>query len=111
MNYDETTTPILVDRINEELKRSVRRLDNDLWRITAKVIEYHKLATIPPSTEYMNLAPVETLRSTVEIYKDLANHLDAEITNLERLANSALAEIEEEDDPDREEYQEEEIYF
>lgn len=109
MNYDET--PSLVDRINDELKRSVRRLDNDLWRITASVIEYHRKATVPPSTEYMDLAPVETLRSTIEIYKDLANQLDAEITKLERLANSALAEIEKEDDPDREGYQDEEIYF
>ena len=108
---NDTKTPSLVDRINAELKRSVRRLDNDLWRITASVIEYHKLATVQPSTEYMNLAPVETLRSTIEVYKDLADQIETEITNLERLANSARAEIEEEDDPDREEDDVEEIVF
>lgn len=109
MNYDET--PSLVDRINDELKRSVRRLDNDLWRITAKVIEYHKNATRRESAEYMNLAPVETLRSTIEVYKDLADQLDNEIAMLDRLANSARAEIEKEDDPNREEDDVEEIVF
>lgn len=109
MNND-AETPSLVDRINAELKRSVRRLDNDLWRITAKVIEYHRNATRKQS-EYMDTTPADELITTIEVYKDLADQLDNEIAMLERLANSARAEIEEKDDPDREGYQDEVIYF
>ena len=107
---DNLETPTLVDRINDALKRSVRKLDNGLWQITSKVIEYHKNASRRNSA-YMDLTPVEELLTTLDFYKVLAEILNAEITKLETLANNAQTEIEAQDDPQREEYQDEEIYF